>query len=69
MSNYQLVFGELMCSGNSFNIDRKTMTKELDFADILNSSMNAVADRDFVLETKVILVSCRIPIITPLANC
>ena len=50
MSYCQLVFRQLMCSGNSFNVDREAMAKELDFDGILNNSMNAVADRDFVLE-------------------
>lgn len=38
-------------AGNPFKIDRVAMAKELGFDDVLYNSMNAVADRDFVLET------------------
>lgn len=37
--------------GNPFGIDRKAMAKELGFEGIINNSMAAVADRDFVVET------------------
>ncbi|RFU33563.1 hypothetical protein B7463_g2784, partial [Scytalidium lignicola] len=38
-------------AGNSFKIDRVAMAKELGFDGLLFNSMNAVGDRDFVLET------------------
>lgn len=38
-------------AGNPFQIDREAMAKELGFEGLLHNSMNAVADRDFVLET------------------
>jgi argininosuccinate lyase len=37
--------------GNPFGIDRDAMAKELGFEGIINNSMAAVADRDFVVET------------------
>jgi argininosuccinate lyase len=37
--------------GNPFGIDREAMAKELGFGGIINNSMAAVADRDFVVET------------------
>lgn len=37
--------------GNPFGIDREAMAKELGFEGIINNSMAAVADRDFVVET------------------
>ena len=37
--------------GNPFGIDRMAMAKELGFEGIINNSMAAVADRDFVVET------------------
>ena len=36
--------------GNPFGIDRQAMAKELGFDGIINNSMAAVADRDFVVE-------------------
>lgn len=38
-------------AGNPFKIDRNAMARELGFEGLLFNSMNAVADRDFVLET------------------
>ncbi|KAL9612117.1 MAG: hypothetical protein Q9167_003269 [Letrouitia subvulpina] len=38
-------------SGNVFDIDREAMAKELGFEGILHNSMNAVSDRDFLIET------------------
>ena len=38
-------------AGNPFKIDRKAMAAELGFGSVLPNSLNAVADRDFVLET------------------
>ena len=38
-------------AGNPFKIDREAMAKELGFDGLLHNSMNAVADRDFVVET------------------
>ena len=38
-------------AGNPFHIDRESMARELGFEGLLRNSMNAVADRDFVLET------------------
>jgi argininosuccinate lyase len=37
--------------GHPFGIDREAMAKELGFEGIINNSMAAVADRDFVVET------------------
>lgn len=37
-------------SGNVFGIDREAMAKELRFEGILPNSMNAVSDRDFLVE-------------------
>ncbi|KAI9851923.1 MAG: argininosuccinate lyase [Thelocarpon superellum] len=38
-------------AGNPFGIDRAAMARELGFDSLLYNSMNAVADRDFVVET------------------
>lgn len=38
-------------AGNPFQIDREAMAKELGFDGLLYNSMNAVADRDFAMET------------------
>lgn len=38
-------------AGNPFQIDREAMAKELGFEGLLYNSMNAVADRDFAMET------------------
>ncbi|KAL1974447.1 hypothetical protein VTN31DRAFT_4651 [Thermomyces dupontii] len=38
-------------AGNPFHIDRDAMARELGFDGLLPNSMNAVADRDFALET------------------
>ncbi len=38
-------------AGNSFKVDRIAMARELGFDGLLYNSMNAVADRDFALET------------------
>lgn len=38
-------------AGNPFKIDRKAMAEELGFDSVLPNSLNAVADRDFVIET------------------
>ncbi|PGH06470.1 argininosuccinate lyase [Polytolypa hystricis UAMH7299] len=38
-------------AGNPFGINRNDMAKELGFDGLIMNSMNAVADRDFVLET------------------
>ena len=38
-------------AGNPFHIDREGMAKELGFDGLLYNSMNAVADRDFAMET------------------
>ncbi|KAJ9663556.1 argininosuccinate lyase [Neophaeococcomyces mojaviensis] len=37
--------------GNAFGIDREAIAKELGFDGIINNSMAAVADRDFIVET------------------
>ena len=37
--------------GNPFGIDRAAIAKELGFDDVINNSMAAVGDRDFVVET------------------
>jgi len=37
--------------GNPFGIDRAAIAKELGFAGIINNSMSAVGDRDFIVET------------------
>lgn len=38
-------------AGNPFKINREAMARELGFDSVLPNSLNAVADRDFVLET------------------
>jgi argininosuccinate lyase len=38
-------------AGNPFQIDREAMAAELGFEGLLYNSMNAVADRDFAMET------------------
>ncbi|KAF2837704.1 arginosuccinate lyase [Patellaria atrata CBS 101060] len=38
-------------AGNPFKIDRETMATELGFSGLLHNSMNAVGDRDFIMET------------------
>ena len=42
--------GSAALSGTRFNIDRKFLAKKLGFKDISRNSMDAVSDRDFVLE-------------------
>jgi argininosuccinate lyase len=37
-------------AGNSFNIDRETIARELGFAKITENSLDAVSDRDFALD-------------------
>jgi argininosuccinate lyase len=37
--------------GHPFGVDREAMAEELGFKGIINNSMAAVADRDFVVET------------------
>jgi argininosuccinate lyase len=37
-------------AGNSFGIDRHSLATELGFASITNNSMDAVSDRDFILD-------------------
>ena len=46
--------GSAALSGTRFNIDRKMLAKKLGFKEISRNSMDAVSDRDFVLE----LASC-----------
>ncbi|MCD6302161.1 MAG: argininosuccinate lyase [Anaerolineae bacterium] len=38
-------------AGNAYSIDRETLAKELGFAGITENSMDAVADRDMILDT------------------
>ena len=42
--------GSAALSGTRFNIDRKLLAKKLGFKEISKNSMDAVSDRDFVLE-------------------
>ena len=42
--------GSAALSGTRFNIDRKFLAKKLGFKDVSRNSMDAVSDRDFVLE-------------------
>ena len=42
--------GSAALSGTRFNIDRKLLAKKLGFTEISRNSMDAVSDRDFVLE-------------------
>ena len=42
--------GSAALSGTRFNIDRKLLAKKLGFKEISRNSMDAVSDRDFVLE-------------------
>ena len=43
--------GSSAIAGNPFGIDRMAMAQELGFEGIVNNSMTAAADRDFVVET------------------
>jgi len=45
-----LPLGSAALAGSTFNLDRKMVARELDFDDISRNSMDAVSDRDFVLE-------------------
>ncbi|RLB14011.1 MAG: argininosuccinate lyase [Deltaproteobacteria bacterium] len=45
-----LPLGSAALAGSSFKLDRKMAAKELGFAGISENSMDAVSDRDFVLE-------------------
>ncbi len=45
-----LPLGACALAGTSYNIDREFVKKELGFADICHSTMDAVSDRDFALE-------------------
>ena len=42
--------GSAALSGTRFKIDRKLLAKKLGFKNLSNNSMDAVSDRDFVLE-------------------
>lgn len=46
----QLPLGAGALAGNPFNVDREFLRKELGFEGIIMNSMNAVGDRDFVIE-------------------
>ena len=45
-----LPLGSAALSGTRFNIDRKFLAKKLGFREISRNSMDAVSDRDFVME-------------------
>lgn len=45
-----LPLGSAALAGSTFNLDREMVAKELGFDAISNNSMDAVSDRDFVLE-------------------
>ncbi len=45
-----LPLGSAALAGTTFDLDREMVAEELGFADISNNSMDAVSDRDFVLE-------------------
>jgi len=45
-----LPLGSGALAGNPFNIDRHTLATELGFAGVIENSLNAVSDRDFVAE-------------------
>lgn len=45
-----LPLGSCALSGTGFNIDRKFVSEKLGFKDIIKNSMDAVSDRDFVIE-------------------
>jgi argininosuccinate lyase len=45
-----LPLGSGALSGNNFNIDRNAIAKELGFTEISRNSMDAVSDRDFVID-------------------
>jgi argininosuccinate lyase len=42
--------GSAALAGNSYGLDRELVTKELGFSKLTQNSMDAVADRDFILE-------------------
>ena len=45
-----LPLGSAALAGTTFNLDREMVANELAFADVTKNSMDAVSDRDFVLE-------------------
>jgi argininosuccinate lyase len=45
-----LPLGSAALAGTTFDLDREMVAKELGFTDISDNSMDAVSDRDFVLE-------------------
>ncbi len=45
-----LPLGSSALSGNSYNLDREKMAKRLGFARTSNNSLDAVSDRDFIIE-------------------
>ena len=55
-----LVLGSGALSGNTFKIDRKFLAKELGFSRISQNSLDAVSDRDFVLDFVYSCMSCMI---------
>ena len=57
-----LTLGSGAISGTNFGLDRKFLAKELGFADISHNSMDAVSDRDFVIETLSAISICQVHI-------
>ena len=45
-----LPLGAAALAGSSFNIDRKMIMKELNFSNLSENSLDAVSDRDFIIE-------------------
>lgn len=46
----QLPLGAAALAGTSFPIDRESVARDLDFDDVCHNSLDAVSDRDFVIE-------------------
>jgi argininosuccinate lyase len=58
LSSDVLILGSGALAGNSFEIDRQFLAKELKFSKISQNSLDAVSDRDFILDFVYASMAC-----------
>ena len=58
LSSDVLILGSGALAGNSFEIDRQFLAKELGFSKISQNSLDAVSDRDFILDFVYASMAC-----------